>query len=182
MKLPHKNNIRITLIIFLFLFFSVSSTADLPKDLQFKNKIINLNINNKDINYIARWYSEQIEMSIIVDPSIKIKTSLIAPSKINLKDAVLMFEKLLELNNCQISKINNFLLIEKKKIEQDSNVIETKTNKLPDNLELKIYQLKNNNSDNITKIINEIFYPTNDVDQLIKFIQNLSPQQFNVTR
>ena len=65
-----------------------------------------------------------------------------------------MFEAALNLNSYSLVKENKFLIIKPKDIIKKADIIEK--NNIEDS-EIKIYKLKNNNADSISKIINELF-------------------------
>ena len=121
----------------------------LSKDFQVK-----LDLKNKTLDQVASWYSTKSGLTIIADPKFKNKISISSPKPISMSQSFEMFEAALNLNSYSLVKENKFLIIKPKDIIKKADIIEK--NNIEDS-EIKIYKLKNNNADSISKIINELF-------------------------
>lgn len=161
-------------IIILLTMFTLSNTTA-----KFETNNVKLDFKNKNIEYVASWYSKKLDCPIVVDPSFNKNIYLYTPKEINMKDAVEMFKAALAFNGYELINKDKFMVIQKKKeILSESNNFVIQNMKLEPQ-EIKVFQLKNNNSDNLSRIINELFYPTNNLDEILKI---LSPQFFNIGR
>lgn len=117
---------------------------------------VNLDLRNKPISVVARWFSEKSGITIIVNDTYNKNISLFSPAKLNLTEAFSMLETSLNMNKLELVRENKFLVVKPfykpsyKYYEPIGPVNEVET-------ELKVYYLKNNDASNITKILNEIF-------------------------
>jgi len=117
---------------------------------------VNLDQRNKPITVVAKWLSDKSGITIIVSDSINKNIFLFSPNKLNITEAFTMSEAILNLNQLELVRENKFLIIKPfykskyKYYEPIGPVNEVET-------ELKVYHLKNNDTSNIVKIINDLF-------------------------
>lgn len=169
------------LILLILLIQSNSVKADTWKEIKLPDLKVQISFVNKNINDVANWYSKNLQVPIIVDPKFNKNIYLVSPNKISFKDSLLMLETYLKFYGYQIEYKNKILIIDKtiEKVKENET-LDIVMPKAQD-LEIKVFQLKNNSSENISRIINEIFFPTSNLDFIWNFLSN-NPQFFNITR
>jgi len=169
------------LILLILLIQSNSVKADTWKEIKLPDLKVQISFVNKNINDVANWYSKNLQVPIIVDPKFDKNIYLVSPNKISFKDSLLMLETYLKFYGYQIEYKNKILIIDKtiEKVKENEtlDIVMPKA----EDLEIKVFKLKNNSSENISRIINEIFFPTSNLDFIWNFLSN-NPQFFNITR
>lgn len=169
------------LLIFLFFICCSNIKADTWNNVIIPDTKIQLTFTNKSLHLVAQNYSKHLQIPIIVSPDFNKNIYLYTPNKVSLKDALTMLEACLQFYGYKIEYKNNLFVIDKAKENfQENKILLNETSKKED-MEIKVFQLKNNNSENISRIINELFFPTPNLDFIWNFLSN-SPQFFNVTR
>jgi type II secretory pathway component GspD/PulD (secretin) len=147
------------IILFLLIIFvsNRSYAQDKPwASLLSKDFKIELNIKNQPINNIAKWYSSKSGIVIISNDNLKGNFSISSPVKLSLSDSFDLLESFLNLHNYMIVRENKFLVI--KPFYKSPNKIYKHIGPVNyEEDEIVVYQLKFQNADNISKIINEIF-------------------------
>lgn len=147
-------------IIYFLLIFFICSTGyaqDKPwAALLSKDYKVSVNIKDQNISSIARWYSAKSGITIVADESLKGNLSISSPGFIKLSDSFDLLESFLNLRGYMLSRENKFLVIKPfykppYKYYQPIGPINY------EDQEIKVYQLKYQNADNLAKILNEIF-------------------------
>jgi len=148
---------KIILFLLIILLSSKSHAQDKPwASLVSKDYKVQLNIKNKPISSVARWYSIKSGITIIPDDRLKGNFTIISPQKINLTESFDLLEGFLNLHGYMLVRENKFLIMKPfykppYKYYQPIGPVNYEEE------EIKIYHLKNNNADSIAKILNEIF-------------------------
>ena len=147
------------IILFLLIIFicSTAHAQDKPwAALLSKDYKVSVNIKNQSVSNVAHWYSTKSGITIVADESLKGNLSFSSAGMISLSDSFDLLESFLNLRGYMLSRENKFLVIKPfykppYKYYQPIGPINY------EDQEIKVYQLKYQNADNLAKILNEIF-------------------------
>lgn len=147
------------IILFLLIIFICSSANAQDKPwaaLLSKDYKISVDIKNQNISSVARWYSSKSGITIIADDNIKGDLSFSSAGFIKLSESFDLLESFLNLRRYMLVRENKFLIIKPfykppYKYYQPIGPVNIEEQ------EIKVYQLKFQDADNIARILNEVF-------------------------
>ena len=147
------------IILFLLIFFicSTANAQDKPwVALLSKDYKVSVDIKNQNISSVARWYSSKSGITIVADENLKGNLSFSSAGLIKLSESFDLMESFLNLLRYMLVRENKFLIIKPfykppYKYYQPIGPVNLEEQ------EIKVYQLKFQDADNIARILNEIF-------------------------
>lgn len=157
------------IVILLCAFCSIPSFANNPWDsFLINNKKVSVNFKNQSAHTVNSWLTQVTGIPILMDPSFNKPITISSPSKIDLSQCFQMYNQILSFYNYEITKENKWLVIKPiiKNSEPVKDIDISSSNK-EQLTEIRIIKLKNNNSDAVAKLINELFMPTLKIEDFI---------------
>jgi hypothetical protein len=149
------------LLIFVLCILSIPSFASDPWDsLLISNKKVTVSFKNQSAHVVNSWLTKMSGIPVLMDPSFNKPISMNSATSVSLSQAFKMYNQMLNFYNYEITKENKWLVIKPiiKKIEPSKEQL-TNQNTIQEeqNAEIKVIKLKNNNSSNVARLINELF-------------------------
>lgn len=146
------------LLVIFCLLISIPSFASDPWDgLLVYNKKVSINFKNSNAHLINNWFTKATGIPVLMDPSFNKPITLDSPNKLSISECFKMYNQMLNFYNYEISKENKWLVI--KPVVKKSEPIKPNNPAQAEDqqTEIRVIQLKNNNSNAVAKLINELF-------------------------
>ncbi len=158
------------ILILCIVLLSIPSFANNPWDSFLVNdKKVNFNFKNQTANSINLWLTNVSGIPILVDPTFNKPITMGSPQKINISDCFKIYNQMLNFYGYEIVKENKYLVIKKmvKNVPLSKQILGPVNEINNTDSEIKVIHLKNNNSANVAKILNEIFTFNYKIEDLI---------------
>lgn len=133
------------------------------------DKKVTFNFKNQSAHFVNSWLTKASGIPILIDPTFNKPITMSSPQKINISDCFKIYNQMLNFYDYEIVKENKYLVIKKivKKEPLSKQILGPINDNITNDSEIKVIHLKNNNSANVAKILNEIFAFNYKIEDLI---------------
>lgn len=162
------------ILIILSLLITIPSYASDPWDsFLINDKKVSVTFKNQSAHAVNSWLTKMSGIPILMEPSFNKPITINSPSKISLSQCFEMYNQMLSFYNYEITKENKWLVIKPiiKNLEKAKNIDNPSINNEQQN-EIRVIKLKNNNSNAVAKLLNELFTPTLNIQDIIGRLNN----------